>query len=97
MTCLYDSSHSLSQESRRRIVEHIRAKKAILQCCEHPNWAPMEFVAAWPEVEEGGDKARMSIKRGVPVITIACESCGQLRNYHAWSIFPEWMTENASE
>ena len=94
---IHDKTGRLVEAAVQRVATHLRKHKAKLACCDTPKWSAHGILSGWPILTSQQDRSVLDSSRGTPVITIACTSCGQTRNYLASAIFSEWLKENAVE
>ena len=89
---LYDDDGKLSFQARESLVAWMRARSVLVNCCATPQWAIIETLQSWTHVTENNRGiASIKIGEGLPVVTMACRSCAQLRSFNLGIIFPEWM------
>lgn len=74
-----DSDHKLTQEMSARIRKHLVERQMIIACCVNPSLAPLSQMHFWPVMEQRGEDMIANLARGIPVVVIACASCGSLR------------------
>ena len=84
-----DDDSKLSEEILGHIRRHLVDRK-IMRCCAEPMLAPVDSMYSWLAVKRKGKSIATSLEGGMPVIAIACTSCGQVRTFMAQLVFPDW-------
>ena len=86
---LLDPASKLTAEALGHIRRHLVDRK-IMRCCVNPVLAPVDSLYSWLSVKRDGESITTDIGEGMPVIAVACTSCGQVRTFMPQLVFPNW-------
>lgn len=84
-----DPESKLAGDTIGHIRRHLVERK-IMRCCANPQLAPVDSMYSWLSVKRDGESMSTDLSSGMPVIAVACTSCGQVRTFMAQFVLPDW-------
>lgn len=96
MEHLLGPDSKLTAKASERIRQHVSGRK-IMGCCVNPRFVPIAEVFTCPLVNRVGDATGIDYEHGVPLVSVVCESCGQVKIFLMHMVFPEWRPTHPGE
>ena len=91
MNRIVDDDGKFTQEGTQRILEYIRALEDAYICCHKQNLQMEPSMYHLQATTMSEDLLLGPLQRGYPVALIACQSCGEVRNYNLQIIFGDFL------
>ena len=93
---IHDKDGSLTPDAKSRLTTFLQSRSVQnIVCCHKPSWTAFNmFGLSTLSINPKGGSVIGTSQGGVPIVTIACMSCGEVRTYLAAKVFPEWLEKN---
>ena len=93
---IHDKDGKLTPDAKSRLNTFVKSRGVQnIVCCHNPSLTSFNmFGLSTLTIDPKGGSVVGNNQGGVPMVTIACMSCGEVRIFLAAKVFPEWFEEN---
>ena len=80
----------------RKHLEAFFSERGVLKrdCCKNPSWTHFFLFGTAALTINSQGRPVIATSQGVPTVTVHCINCGEVRQFLASVVFPEWVAEN---